>query len=246
MSSLASSAAQAAFRPHASPAFASAAPSDLSSQHSTSSLQSSLLHDAAPAADGDTKLTKAQKKNLKRAEKKARQVATADDVAAALLPAPGATPSPLLQPCLSALARFRMLCCLHDLVNMGFPHWLCVAAIQRTGTDMAAACEWIVDHASLEGPGELQEYAGPAMAVDVSQEMAAIEEALALLPLAPFAVHRAVVDAHGNLYEALQAVAHALESGACGRSAFQAGGGDGGGVEEDQAGIEQLLDGFCV
>lgn len=202
--------------------------SSFSSQLSTSSLQSSLPSAdplaGAPAAaasegpDAEVRLTKAQKKNLKRAEKKARQAGGCGDAGGASARLAGLTHSPMLQACLEALAHFKTMCCLQCLLGMSFDHWQCIAAIQRVGPDVDRASDWICEHLddARTWAGDVLTYDGPATYVNVSQEMAAVEEALALLPCSPAQLHIAVVDCGGNLYEALarlvRATAEAVSS----------------------------------
>lgn len=209
--------------------------SSFSSQLSDASLQSSLMPDAVANGggavgvlpvgavyvdlDGDCKLTKAQKKNLKRAEKKARQVGGGNvgeravdagpggsrDCSGPGLALTGITESPALPACLEALAQYKALCCLHALTNMGFIQWHCIAAMQRSGTDVPAACDWLMEHVDSIGANVLL-YDGPTLPVDVSTEMAAIEEALALLPCSAHELHACVAACGGHLHDALTQV----------------------------------------
>jgi hypothetical protein len=158
----------------------------------------------------DIKLTKAQKKNQKRAEKKARQTMEGSESSAAM------SDAPLGQQCMASIAHFKAMCFLQGLMAMGFDQWLCMAAIRRVGIDGNAATAWILDRQSEQFSGAKQSwledvvtFMGPAMQVDVSFEMEMIERVVQVLPgggMSAPDVYVAVVDARGNVQHALALV----------------------------------------
>jgi hypothetical protein len=183
----------------------------LQSNGSIVSSRIGVLDEASASLSGEPKLTKTQKKNMKRAGKKAQQNAlegsessgTYDDAA-------------LTQQCMACIAHFKAMCFLQGLMAMGFDHWLCMAAIRRMGIDGNAATGWILDRQSEEFSGtkhswlhDALTYIGPAMQVDVSFEMEMVEGVCTALPVGyvmPLDVLHAVIDAKGNVQQALLTV----------------------------------------
>lgn len=190
----------------------------LAAPHGSAASHSVSVPDDAGAAE--PRLTKAQKKNMKRAGKKARQ-----------LPLDGSESSgahdeaALAQQCMAAIAHFKAMCFLQGLMAMGFDHWLCMAAIRRMGIDGNAATGWILDRQSEEFSGAKRSwaddaltYSGPAMQVDVSFEMEMVERACMALPVGVVAapdVLMAVVDARGNVQQALASVLEQVRQFEC-------------------------------
>jgi hypothetical protein len=183
----------------------------LQSNGSVVSSRIGVLDEASASLSAEPKFTKAQKKNMKRAGKKARQNAmegsessgTFDDVA-------------LTQQCMASIAHFKAMCFLQGLMAMGFDHWLCMAAIRRMGIDGNAVTGWILDRQSEEFSGakcswlhDALTYNGPAMQVDVSFEMEMVERVCNALPVGvvmPHDVFHAVIDTKGNVQQALLSI----------------------------------------
>lgn len=191
---------------------------DVLAHSSVASPSVGALDDASTTTE--PRLTKAQKKNMKRAGKKARA-----------LPVDGSESSGALdeaapaQQCMAAIAHFKAMCFLQGLMAMGFDHWLCMAAIRRMGIDGNAATGWILDRQSEEFSGakhswahDALTYSGPAMQVDVTFEMEMVHRACTALPVGVVTaqdVLAAVVDARGNVQQALASVLEQVRQFEC-------------------------------
>eukprot|EP00191_Tetraselmis_sp_GSL018_P021997 CAMPEP_0177624404 /NCGR_PEP_ID=MMETSP0419_2-20121207/29473_1 /TAXON_ID=582737 /ORGANISM="Tetraselmis sp., Strain GSL018" /LENGTH=650 /DNA_ID=CAMNT_0019125131 /DNA_START=907 /DNA_END=2860 /DNA_ORIENTATION=- len=135
------------------------------------------------------KLTKAQKKNLKRTEKKAqrRVIAEGSDAGSETSSATAAFPfglenSPLpgtggaWHSCMALLRRQKLGLLVKELQQLGFAEWQAQAAIARHGSDIERAASWLLEQSELspeDGPST------EAAALSLSCE----EEAAALLDL---------------------------------------------------------------
>jgi hypothetical protein len=182
---------------------------------------------AANEASGSTKLvgaeyvepepalTKAQKKNLKRAEKKKKStalesisIATSDSAAEQaidaqqLAAAEAAQHSVLYDLCLQAVLAHKMVSLVDQLQSLSFPEWQCAAAVQRFGERLEAAIAWIVE-GELQGPEYWQAPVTQSPEVDISAEVSQLEELPASLGCEPEVLYQAVADSSGNVEAAV-------------------------------------------
>ena len=185
---------------------------------SQGSLPVGAVYEDTSSSTAEPKLTKAQKKNLKRAERKARQTVAGESSESS-----AGNDSALQVQCMAAVAHFKAMCFLQGLMAMGFDQWLCLAAIRRVGVDGNAATSWILDRQSESFSGgqqswheDAESYSGPPMHVDVSPEMIMVERVCRMLPVGSVAaadVYSAVVQAGGNVEQALVLVLEQARQG---------------------------------
>ena len=188
--------------------------SSLAAQSSSSSLGLGLAGDKGGAGssgalvgaeyigeDDEKGLTKAQRKNLKRAEKKKRQQVmettsiTSSDAGGGLggsvagggggpggpQAGPGSSAdadelSVMEDLAIQGLIAHKTLCAVRALQRLGFPDWQCVAGVRRHGAQLQPAIAWL-----LEGGAPTPEAARAATLscvpeVDVGEEMRQLEQ----------------------------------------------------------------------
>lgn len=156
-------------------------------------------------------LTKAQKKNLKRAEKKKKStalesisIATSDSAAEQaidaqqLAAAEAAQHSVLYDLCLQAVLAHKMVSLVDQLQALSFPEWQCAAAVQRFGERLEAAIAWIVE-GELQGPEYWHAPVAQSPEVDISAEVAQLEDLPASLGCELEVLYQAVADSSGNV-----------------------------------------------
>ena len=189
--------------------YAAGAPLDVHISQGSCALPVGALYDDSSSAAAEIKLTKAQKKNLKRAERKARQTADGSESSGGQ----AGDAALLYQQCMVSIAHFKGMVFLQRLLNMNFDVWTCLAAIRRKGIGGDDAALWILDRQSESFNGgaqawfeDAETYDGPSIEVDVSLEMGWLERVCAALPARTMNgadVYATVVDAQGDVQQAL-------------------------------------------
>lgn len=189
--------------------YATGAPLDTHASQGSSALPVGAIYDDSSSVAADGKLSKAQRKNLKRAERKARQAIDGSESSGGH----GCDAALLYKQCMVSIAHFKGMIFLQRLLNMNFDVWTCLAAIRRKGIGGDDAALWILDRQSESFNGgaqawveDAETYDGPSIEVDVSLEMGWLERVCAVLPartISPADVYATVVDAQGDVQQAL-------------------------------------------
>ncbi|KAG1680596.1 hypothetical protein FOA52_015044 [Chlamydomonas sp. UWO 241] len=173
-----------------------------------------------------SKMTKAQRKNLKRAERK-KKVATEGDGSggggdggshdgdddgpdAEALQLERAERDTIMEEMfVSALVCRKALRVLTQLQRLAFSEWQASAAVQRYGNDLPGCVAWLLEQEEL-GVEELAARRGePGCApclpvVDISDELARLAEVQAGLALGTDSLHHAVIEASGDVPTAIE------------------------------------------
>lgn len=153
------------------------------------------------AADGARKQGEAsdaaqQEVHISSANPTQCEVLTFDDPPCA---APGAGPDPstdhdALGLCLQMLMARKAQSLIEQLQQLGFLEWQCVAAVQRHGSNLEAAVQWL-----LEGQSGAEVAPRQQPEFDLGAEVSCMQELQAILGLLPGCVERVVIDCQGDV-----------------------------------------------